>query len=256
MSPARVFIVGAGPGDPDLITVKGLACLRRADVVLYDRLAPAELLAEARPGAELIDVGKEPQRHRRSQDEINALLLARARAGLTVVRLKGGDPFVFGRGGEECLALAAAGIAFEVVPGVSSAIAVPAYAGIPVTQRGVSTAFTVLTGHTADDDAFDWDAVPAAGTLVLLMGVRHLAELTRRLIEHGRTPETPAAVIQNGATPEQRVVVGTLADIAERASSIESPATTVIGEVVALREQIAWFTHEVADEHDVVALDA
>jgi uroporphyrin-III C-methyltransferase len=256
VSTATVFIVGAGPGDPDLITVKGLACLRRADVVLYDRLAPAELLAEARPGAELIDVGKAPQRHRRSQDEINALLLARARAGLTVVRLKGGDPFVFGRGGEECLALAAAGIAYEVVPGVSSAIAVPAYAGIPVTQRGVSTAFTVLTGHTADDDAFDWDAVPAAGTLVLLMGVRHLAELTRRLIEHGRSPATPAAVIQNGATPEQRVVVGTLADIAERASSIESPATTVIGEVVALREQLAWFKHEVADGHYAVELGA
>jgi len=256
MSVAKVFIVGAGPGDPDLITVKGLACLRRADVVLYDRLAPAELLAEARPGAELIDVGKAPQHHRRSQTEINALLLDRARAGLTVVRLKGGDPFVFGRGGEECLALAAAGIAYEVVPGVSSAIAVPAYAGIPVTQRGISTAFTVLTGHTADEDEFDWDAVPAAGTLVLLMGVRHLAELTRQLIAHGRAPETPAAVIQQGATPEQRVVVGTLADIAERASSIESPATTVIGEVVALREQLAWFTHEVADEHDTVAVDA
>ena len=256
MSAAKVFIVGAGPGDPDLITVKGLACLRRADVVLYDRLAPAELLAEARPGAELIDVGKEPQRHRRSQDEINALLLARARAGLTVVRLKGGDPFVFGRGGEECLALAAAGIAYEVVPGVSSAIAVPAYAGIPVTQRGVSTAFTVLTGHTAEDGEFDWDTVPAAGTQVLLMGVRHLAELTRQLIAHGRAPETPAAVIQQGATPQQRVVVGTLADIAERARSIESPATTVIGEVVALREQLAWFTHEVADEHDAVTLDA
>ena len=256
MSAATVFIVGAGPGDPDLITVKGLACLRRADVVLYDRLAPAELLAEARPGAELIDVGKEPRRHRRSQDEINALLLARARAGLTVVRLKGGDPFVFGRGGEECQALAAAGIAYEVVPGVSSAIAVPAYAGIPVTQRGVSAAFTVLTGHTADDEAFDWDAVPAAGTLVLLMGVRHLAELTQRLIEHGRSPATPAAVIQNGATPEQRVVVGTLADIAERASSIEAPATTVIGEGVALREQIAWFKDKVADGHYAVELDA
>jgi uroporphyrin-III C-methyltransferase len=256
VSSATVYIVGAGPGDPDLITVKGLACLRRADVVLYDRLAPAELLAEARPGAELIDVGKQPQRHRRSQDEINALLLARARAGLTVVRLKGGDPFVFGRGGEECQALAAAGIPFEVVPGVSSAIAVPAYAGIPVTQRGVSTAFTVLTGHTADDDAFDWDAVPGAGTLVLLMGVRHLGELTRRLIEHGRAPETPAAVIQYGATSEQRVVVGTLADIAEQASAIEAPATTVIGEVVALREQIAWYKNEVRDGHSVVELDA
>jgi uroporphyrin-III C-methyltransferase len=256
VSAASVFIVGAGPGDPDLITVKGLACLRRADVVLYDRLAPHELLAEARPGAELIDVGKEPQRHRRSQDEINALLVAKARAGLTVVRLKGGDPFVFGRGGEECQALAEAGIAFEVVPGVSSAIAVPAYAGIPVTQRGVSSAFTVLTGHTVEDEDFNWEAVPAAGTLVLLMGVRHLPTITRRLIEHGRSPETPAAVIQQGATPEQRVVVGTLADIAERASSIQSPATTVIGEVVALREQIAWFKHEVWDGRYEIELDA
>jgi uroporphyrin-III C-methyltransferase len=253
---ATVYIVGAGPGDPDLITVKGLACLRRADVVLYDRLAPQELLAEARPGAELIDVGKQPQRHRRSQEQINALLIARARAGLTVVRLKGGDPFVFGRGGEECQALAAAGIPFEVVPGVSSAIAVPAYAGIPVTQRGVSTAFTVLTGHTAEDDAFDWEAVPGAGTLVLLMGVRHLAEITRRLIEHGRSPDTPAAVIQHGTTQDQRVVVGTLADIARRAGTIESPATTVIGEVVALREQIAWFTSEVWDGQYAIEMDA
>jgi uroporphyrin-III C-methyltransferase len=256
MSAARVFIVGAGPGDPDLITVKGLACLRRADVVLYDRLAPHELLAEARPGAELIDVGKEPQRHRRSQDEINALLVARARAGLTVVRLKGGDPFVFGRGGEECQALAAAGLAFEVVPGVSSAIAVPAYAGIPLTQRGVSTAFTVLTGHTMDDDGFDWSALPTAGTLVLLMGVRHLPEITRQLIALGRAPETPAAVIQQGTTAEQQVVVGTLADIAERASGLASPATTVIGEVVALREQIAWFKHEEWDGRYAFELDA
>jgi uroporphyrin-III C-methyltransferase len=256
MTTGMVYIVGAGPGDPDLITVKGLACLRRADVVLYDRLAPQELLAEARPGAELIDVGKAPRRQRRSQDEINALLVRRARAGLTVVRLKGGDPFVFGRGGEECQTLRQAGIPFEVVPGVSSAVAVPAYAGIPVTQRGVSTAFTVLTGHTAEDDAFDWDAVPAAGTLVLLMGVQHLAELSRRLIAHGRAPETPAAVIENGTTPQQRVVVGTLADIAERASDIRPPATTVVGEVVALREQIAWFTHEVWDGTLAVELDA
>jgi uroporphyrin-III C-methyltransferase len=256
VSGATVYIVGAGPGDPDLITVKGLACLRRADVVLYDRLAPRELLAEARPGAELIDVGKQPQRHRRSQDQINARLIARARAGLTVVRLTGGDPFVFGRGGEECQALAAAGIPFEVVPGVSSAIAVPAYAGIPVTQRGVSTAFTVLTGHTAEDDSFEWEAVPGAGTLVLLMGVRHLAEITRRLIEHGRSPDTPAAVIQHGTTPDQRVVVGTLANIAERASTIESPATTVIGEVVALRDEIAWFASEVWDGQYAIEMDA
>jgi uroporphyrin-III C-methyltransferase len=249
MSPAAVYLVGAGPGDPELITVKGLACLRRADVVLYDRLAPAELLAEARAEAELIDVGKQPERHRRSQSEINALLIARARAGLIVVRLKGGDPFVFGRGGEECQALAEAGIPFEVVPGVSSALAVPAYAGIPVTQRGISAAFTVLTGHTADDDTFDWEAVPRAGTLVLLMGVRHLAEIAQRLIDLGRAPETPTAVIQQGTTLAQRVVVGTLGDISERARGIESPAITVIGEVVALREQMAWFGNEVWEAH-------
>jgi uroporphyrin-III C-methyltransferase len=251
-----VYIVGAGPGDPDLITVKGLACLRRADVVLFDRLAPPELLAEARPGAELIDVGKQPRRRRRSQDEINTLLVEKAQAGLMVVRLKGGDPFVFGRGGEECQALAEAGVPFEVVPGVSSAIAVPAYAGIPVTQRGVSGAFTVLTGHTAEDGEFDWAAVPAAGTLVLLMGVQHLAEITRRLIEHGRSPDTPAAVIEQGTTPNQRVVVGTLADIAERAARIEPPATTVVGGVVALREQMAWFTSEVSDGQYTLELDA
>ncbi len=256
MSPATVYIVGAGPGDPDLITVKGLACLRRADVVLYDRLAPQELLAEARPGAELIDVGKRPGQHRRSQVEINALLVQKARAGLTVVRLKGGDPFVFGRGGEECQALAEAGVPFEVVPGVSSAIAVPAYAGIPLTQRGVSTAFTVLTGHTAEEDVFDWQAVPAAGTLVMLMGVRHLAEIAGRLIEQGRSPDTPAAVIEQGTTPQQKVVVGTLADIGERAQFIEPPAITVVGEVVALREQIAWFTSEVWDGRITVELDA
>src|SRR5579859_1731211 len=256
MSTGAVYLVGAGPGDPDLITVKGLACLRRADVVLYDRLAPRELLAEARPGAELIDVGKQPERHRRGQTEINALLIARARAGLSVVRLKGGDPFVFGRGGEECQALAEAGIPFEVVPGVISAIAVPAYAGIPVTQRGVSASFTVLTGHTAQDDVFDWDAVPRAGTLVLLMGARHLAEIARGLIEHGRPADTPAAVLQQGTTPAQRVVVGTLGGIAERASGVESPAITVIGEVVALREQIAWYRSEVSDEQYAAELDA
>src|SRR6185436_18865848 len=153
----RVYLIGAGPGDPDLITVKGLACLRRADVVLYDRLAPAELLAEAPAHAELIDVGKAPSRHRRSQDEINALLIEHALAGRTVVRLKGGDPFVFGRGGEECQALAKAGIRYEVIPGISSAIAVPAYAGIPVTQRSVTTSFTVVAGHTGGAESdIDW----------------------------------------------------------------------------------------------------
>ncbi|MEP7359443.1 MAG: uroporphyrinogen-III C-methyltransferase, partial [Anaerolineales bacterium] len=219
----RVYLIGAGPGDPDLITVKGLACLRRADVVLYDRLAPAELLAEARPEAELIDVGKAPSHHRRSQDEINALLIEHAQAGRTVARLKGGDPFVFGRGGEECQALARAGIAFEVVPGVSSAFAVPAYAGIPLTQRGLNTGFTVLTGHSLDQGGLDWAAVPAAGTLVLLMGVENLAAITAELIRRGRDPHTPAAVIQNGTTAAQVVITGTLGEIAGLAREVAPP---------------------------------
>src|SRR5512134_451301 len=173
-----VYIVGGGPGDPGLITVKGLDCLRRADVVLYDRLVSQELLNEVPAQAELIDVGKEPKRHRRSQAEINTLLIEKASEGKMVVRLKGGDPFVFGRGGEECLALAEAGVRYEVVPGVSSAIAVPAYAGIPVTQRGVTTSFTVVAGHTgASDSTIDWEAVTRTGTVVFLMGVAHLPEI-------------------------------------------------------------------------------
>jgi uroporphyrin-III C-methyltransferase len=236
-----VYLVGGGPGDPGLITVKGLACLRRAEVVLYDRLIAPELLDEAPATAELIDVGKEPTRHRRTQSEINALLIEKAGEGKTVVRLKGGDPFVFGRGGEEGLALAEAGIPFEVIPGVSSAIAVPAYAGIPVTHRQVATSFTVLTGHTADEAAVDWDALPRTGTLVFLMGVQHLLEITTQLTAHGRAPQTPAAVIERGATPAQVVITGTLADIAERAQAIRPPATLVVGEVVKLRDQLAWF---------------
>lgn len=239
----RVYIVGAGPGDPELITVKGLACLRRAGVVLYDRLVAAELLAEAPAGAELIDVGKAPAKQRRSQAEINDLLVAKARAGLTVVRLKGGDPFVFGRGGEECQALAKAGVAYEVVPGVSSAVAVPAYAGIPVTHRDFASSFTVVTGHSADTEngGVDWAGLPATGTLVCLMGVQHLPHIARRLQALGRAPETPAAVIGSGTTRRQTVVAGTLADIAGRAASIEPPATIVIGEVVALRDRLEWF---------------
>jgi uroporphyrinogen III methyltransferase/synthase len=240
-----VYIVGGGPGDPGLITVKGLARLRAADVVLYDRLVPRELLSEARADAELIDVGKEPKRERRSQDEINELLIGKARAGKTVVRLKGGDPFVFGRGGEECQALAEAGIAFEVVPGVSSAIAVPAYAGIPVTQRGVNSAFTVVTGHSRGPDSdIDWPAIAHSGTLVFLMGVEHLSEIVGNLVAHGRALATPAAVIEQGTTPDQFVVTGTLADITEKAHGILPPAILIVGEVVRLREQIDWFKRE------------
>jgi len=237
-----VYIVGGGPGDPGLITVKGLSCLRRADVVLYDRLAPSELLNETPSHAELIDVGKEPKRHRRLQDEINALLIEKAREGKTVVRLKGGDPFVFGRGGEECQALAEAGIRYEVVPGVSSAIAVPAYAGIPVTQRGVTTAFTVVAGHTGGSDSdIDWDAISRIGTIVFLMGVEHLPDIVRQLVTHGRTSDTPVALVQQGTTPQQFVVTGTLEDIVDLSTNIHPPATLIVGEVVRLREQIHWF---------------
>lgn len=237
-----VYIVGGGPGDPGLITVKGLNCLHRADVILYDRLSAPELLNEAPAHAELIDVGKEPRRHRRSQTEINELLIEKAREGKIVVRLKGGDPFVFGRGGEECQALAEADIRYEVIPGVSSAIAVPAYAGIPVTHRGVTTGFAVVAGHTVGlDSDIDWAGISRIGTVVFLMGVEHMPEIIQQLITHGRLSDTPAAVIRDGTTENQLVITGTLSDIAEKAKNILPPAILIVGEVVHLREQIDWF---------------
>lgn len=242
MSNGIVYIVGGGPGDPGLITVKGLASLRRADVVLYDRLASSELLDEVPAHAEKIDVGKEPKKHRRSQAEINELLIEKAREGKRVVRLKGGDPFVFGRGGEECQALAEAGIPYEVIPGVSSAIAVPAYAGIPVTQRGVTTAFTVVAGHVGDSESdIDWAAISRIGTIVFLMGVEHLPQIVAKLIEKGRAADTPAALIREGTTQNQEVVRATLGDIVEKSQSITPPAVLIVGEVVRLHEQIDWF---------------
>lgn len=241
-----VYLVGAGPGDPDLITVKGLNVLRRADVVIYDRLAPRELLAQARPDAELIDGGKQPHKHRMSQDEINALILDRARQGLTVVRLKGGDPFVFGRGGEEAIVCRDARIPFVVVPGVSSAIAVPAYAGIPVTHRHVATSFTVLTGHEnpdSDANSINYEAlVKLSGTLVFLMGVNHLPRIVERLLDAGLAPATPAVSIEWGTTAQQQTVTATVATIAERAAHLAPPTTTVIGAVAGL--DLTWFKPE------------
>ncbi len=242
-----VYLVGAGPGDPGLITVRGLALLRRADVVVYDQLASPELLKEAPAGAELLYVGKKAGAHAVPQGGINELLVARARAGLTVVRLKGGDPFVFGRGGEEAEELAAAGIPFEVVPGVTSAVAVPAYAGIPVTHRRYTTLVTFITGHedpTKEASTIPWAALGQnPGTLVFLMGVKNLGENCRRLIEAGRAADTPAAVIQSGTTLAQRTVVGTLATIAERAreAGIKPPAVLVVGGVVELAETLKWW---------------
>lgn len=243
----KVILVGAGPGDPDLITLKGAKSLQRADVVVYDRLVHPDLLGLIQPWAEKIYVGKEPKLHRTSQEAINAILVSKAREGKNVVRLKGGDPFVFGRGGEECLALARAGVLFEVVPGISSALAVPAYAGIPVTQRHVAQSFTVVTGHTASGDfGTDWEDLPTRGTLVILMGVRHLPKISRKLIAAGRDPETPAATIRWGTTAAQETVTGSLLTIAERAAGLAPPAITVIGDVVAISERLSWFKPDLA----------
>jgi uroporphyrin-III C-methyltransferase/precorrin-2 dehydrogenase/sirohydrochlorin ferrochelatase len=242
--PATVYLVGAGPGDPGLITAKGLELLRSADVVVYDRLVAASLVAEAPPTAERVFVGKRSHGERTdlAQDDINALLVDRARGGRTVVRLKGGDPFVFGRGAEECEALHAAGVPFHVVPGVTSAIAVPAAAGIPVTHRRLASAFAVVTGHECDGVShLDWEALARVPTLVVLMGLSALHEITARLLAHGALPDTPAAVIASGTLPAQRTVVGTLATLAARVAEegVEPPATVVVGEVVRVRELLS-----------------
>jgi uroporphyrin-III C-methyltransferase/precorrin-2 dehydrogenase/sirohydrochlorin ferrochelatase len=242
-----VYLVGAGPGDPDLITRRGAELLRAADVVVHDRLVDPRLLELARPEAELVDVGKAPGGHYTPQHEINRVLVDRARGGNVVVRLKGGDPFVFGRGGEEALVLAAAGIRFEVVPGVTAAVAAPAYAGIPVTHRGLASAFTVVTGHGAADEG-PLEAALAAyahggGTLVVLMGLGRLPSIVDGLRAAGCPPTTPVAVVARASGPDQRTVVGTLADVAERvgAAGLAPPATVVVGDVVALRDRLAWF---------------
>jgi uroporphyrin-III C-methyltransferase len=232
-----VHLVGGGPGDPGLITARGLELLRRADVVVHDRLIGPELLHEAWVGAELVDVGKGPGHAALSQEEINGLLVDRARAGREVVRLKGGDPFVFGRGSEELTACREAGVPCEVVPGVSSAIAGPAAAGIPVTARGIARSFAVVTAHQAGESA-EHDVTPLAGvdTIVVLMGRASLPSFTARLIGAGRDPDTPAACIQSATTPAQRVTLATLATIAEAAErdGLEAPIVTVIGEVARM----------------------
>ncbi|HLT70425.1 MAG TPA: uroporphyrinogen-III C-methyltransferase [Acidimicrobiales bacterium] len=236
-----VHLVGAGPGDPGLLTVRARELLARADVVVYDRLSQESLLELAPPEAERIDVGKAPGQHRMAQEDINALLVERGRAGRTVVRLKGGDPFVFARGGEEAAALAAAGVPFEVVPGVTSAIAVPAYAGIPVTLRHSSTSVTIVTGHEqpgAGDGTVDWEAVArVGGTIVVLMGVARIRRIAEALMAGGRSPDTPVAAVQWGTRPEQRTVRATLATIADQ--PLGTPSTIVIGEVAAC--DLAWF---------------
>jgi len=233
----KVFLVGAGPGDPELITLKGVRALQRADVVLYDRLVHPQMLDHAPAKAERIYVGKEVGHLKRPgvgrQQEIHDLLVKHATAGRTVVRLKGGDPFVFGRGGEEMLALEAAGIPYEIVPGISSSIAGPAAANIPVTHRGVSTSFAVFAGQEAEDrEDVPWDVAARIPTAVFLMGVSRLGHIVKRLIEAGREASTPVAVVSNATLPSQKTIVGTLGNIVELANGLPSPAVIVVGEVV------------------------
>lgn len=258
----KVYLVGAGPGDTGLITVKGQQCLKEASVVVYDRLANSRLLSVCRPDAEMIYVGKTPDHHTLKQEEINEVLVEKAQEGKNVVRLKGGDPFVFGRGGEEGERLREAGIAFEVVPGITSAIAVPAYAGIPVTHRNLTSTFTVITGHedpTKEDSQIDWERLGKdPGTLIFLMGVGHLAQIRAQLVANGKNEQTPVAVIRWGTRPEQRVVTGVLADIEERVreAGITSPAIILVGDVVAMRETLSWFEEKPLFGHRILVTRA
>ncbi len=244
----KVWLVGAGPGDPELITRKGLRLIRSADVIVYDRLIPLELLDEVRPDATLINVGKAPARQRLNQTRINETLVAHALLGEQVLRLKGGDPLLFGRGSEEALACHAAGVPFEIVPGISSAYAAPAYAGIPLTQREVSSSVTILTGHDLLEEGparLNYDALAnTGGTLVILMGVNALPRLLQRLLDGGLDPGTPAAAVEWGSVAGQRVIEAPAAGLAAAATSAElcAPATIIIGEVVRLRGQgLRWF---------------
>ncbi len=247
MNKGKVFLVGAGPGDPGLITVKAAECLRRADAVVYDFLANPQLLSQVSDKAEMIYVGKSGADHTMPQEQINQLIVDLASSGKTVVRLKGGDPFIFGRGGEEAEELIAAGLPFEVVPGITSAIAVPAYAGIPLTHRSHTSTVGFITGHedpTKNESSIAWDKLATGlGTLVFLMGVKNLPNITARLIAAGRSQDTPAALIRWGTTSRQATLVGTLADIAgkARATGFKPPAIFVVGEVVSLRETMNWF---------------
>ncbi len=245
--PGVVYLVGAGPGDPGLLTARALELIAGADVILYDRLIPSSALDGARADAELLFVGKEGGGPSVAQEQTEELIVARAREGKSVVRLKGGDPFVFGRGGEEALTLRAAGIPFEVVPGVTAGVAASAYAGIPVTHRGLARAVALVTGHTREDASeettLDWDALAAfPGTLVLYMGVRRLPQIAASLIAAGRSPSEPAAVVEKGTLPDQRTVSATLATIAEAVEreGVRAPSITVVGAVAALADEISW----------------
>lgn len=250
MKRGKVYLVGAGPGDPKLITLKGLECIQMADVIVYDRLANPALLEHRKEGAEIIYCGKLPHHHTLRQEAINYLLVEKALEGKTVTRLKGGDPCVFGRVGEEAEELAHNGIEFEIVPGVTSGIAVPAYAGIPVTHRDYASSFAMVTGHMGENNKESedkWRALATGiDTIAFYMGVANLPLICERLTHYGRKPETPVAVISWGTTTQQATVIGTLADIQARVenSGITHPAIILAGDVVALREKIKWYTEQ------------
>lgn len=246
----KVYLVGAGPGDPDLITVKGLRCLQQADVILYDRLVNPELLKNAKEGAQLVYCGKLPHYHTMKQETINRFLVKYAKKGYNVVRLKGGDPFVFGRGGEEAMECAKHNIAFEIIPGITAGIAASAYAGIPVTHRTLSKSFAFITGHQAGDVEAEhqWSHLAkAVDTICVYMGVSHLSSITKHLILNGKSPQTPIALIHWGTLSDQRTVVGTLEDIEDvvRKEQITNPSMIVIGEVVMLHKKLNWFQEEI-----------
>lgn len=242
----KVYLVGAGPGDPDLITVKGLKCIQEADVILYDRLINNELLQYAKKEADLIYCGKLPDYHTLKQETINSFLVKFAKKGKVVTRLKGGDPFVFGRGGEEAEALAKNDIPFEVVPGITSGIAAPAYAGIPVTHREHSASVAIVTGHRKgnEEDDIQWEHLAKGiDTLAIYMGVANLPYICEQLTKHGKSGETPVALVHWGTYKEQRTITGTLATIVDivRKENVENPSMIIVGEVVKLREKLRWF---------------
>ena len=240
----KVYLTGAGPGDIELLTLKALRVVKSADVIIYDRLANPEILKEAKDGCAFVYVGKEDSHHALPQEEINEVIYQSALKYENVVRLKGGDPLVFGRGGEEGIYLKERGIAFEFIPGITSAIAVPEYAGIPVTHRGVTVSFRVVTGHESknkDHSQIPWENYKSDDTIVFLMGLHRLAHICHMLIKIGKPKEYPIAVISRGTTPDAKTVVGTLEDIYEKAKDLPTPALIVVGEVVKLREELNWF---------------
>jgi uroporphyrin-III C-methyltransferase len=242
---AKVYLTGAGPGDIELLTMKAYRVITEADVIIYDRLANPEILKMAKNGCEFVYVGKEDGRHTLPQEKINEVIYQNALKYETVVRLKGGDPFVFGRGGEEAAYLKERDIKFEIIPGITSAISVPAYAGIPVTHRGIAVSFRVVTGHESPhkkESQIPWENFRSNDTIIFLMGLHNLEKISSKLIEVGKPKDCPCAVISKGTTPQQQVVVSTLEHIVEKGKELPTPALIVVGEVVRLREQLEWFT--------------